>query len=71
MKLGDRDYFIWETSLLFSSDMINKRVKHIPSEVSPAISASAFGRCFWWIEEVEHGFSAVALTISALITARL
>jgi len=34
MKLGDRDYFIWQKSLLFFSDMINKRVKHIPSEVS-------------------------------------
>jgi len=34
-NLGDRDYFIWETSIIFSGDMIKKRVKHIPSEVCP------------------------------------
>jgi len=32
-NLKDRDYFIWEVSLDVASDVINKWVKHIPSEV--------------------------------------
>jgi len=44
--LGNKDYFIWEKSLHFTHYVINKYVKHTPTEVC-FISALAFARCFW------------------------
>jgi len=56
-NLKVRDYFIWEASLHFVSDVNNKWVEHISSEVCPC--CISFSNCpiFLAIREAEHGLS--------------
>jgi len=54
-NLKDSDYFIWEMSLHFASDVNNKWVEHISSEV--CLCCISFSPILLAISEAEHGLS--------------
>ena len=70
-SVEDRDCFIWETLLHFASDVIKNWQNTFRRKYASAVSALAFARCFWRLEEVERGFYGVALSVCVMATARL